>query len=210
MQIGKVINLKNYRDFIFLFKKNKVLILFLIFFILGFFIGTVSLDKFQGFKDFFSSRLEEFIKFRTDNSIIKISFDTFIFYLTFIISAFVIGSSFLGIVFLPFIVAFCGIYYGGIMALLYSEYSLKGVAFSAVMILPSAVIFAVCMILAVQESACFSIRISKLTLPKTVPANLFYDFKNYCGRYLFIIILTLFAALIDGIISGNFINNFKL
>lgn len=209
MQIGKVINLRNCGEALSFFKKNKTVIILLIIFSIGFFIGTVSLENFEGFKDFFILRLEDFSALRAQGNIIKISFDSFLFYISVIVLAFIIGSSILGMVFLPLLIVFCGTYYGSLITLLYSEYSFKGVAFCAIILLPSTVIFAVSLILATIESFGFSLRIAKLTLPKTIPASLYYDFKIYCVRYLFLGFLVLFAALLDGIICHYFFDSFN-
>lgn len=210
MQLARVISVKGIGDITVFLKKNKTLLILTVFYLIGFFIGIVSHNAFKGFYDFFCIQLKSFITLRDNSSFFKIFFSSVNGYSILIVLCFIFGSSILGIVFLPFILGFSGFYYGGIMALLYAEYSLKGIAFSAVMVLPSAVIFAVSLILAAGESVGFSIRVAKLTLPKTHPANLYYDFKNYCGRYIFIMLLMLLAALTDSFISSNISESFFL
>lgn len=210
MQLGKVINLKNYSKYLDFIKKNKYIFLLMMLFIVGLFIGISSINEYEGFKDFFIHKVEEYLDLRYNGNLFNIFIHSFMFYLIFIVIAFVFGSSIIGVVFIPFIICGCSFLYGGYISTLYSSYSLKGIAFSAIFLIPPTVLFSVGLILACCESVGFSIRIIKLTLPKTNPSNLYYDFKNYFGRYLYIILLIIFAALADGLLSINFINNFTL
>ncbi len=210
MQIGKVINLRNFNLFFKVLSKNKTIIILLSIFLVGFISGIFSLDNYPNFKKLFSQYLNDFLSVRTNSGFLKIACNSFGIFITYIVLAFVSGTSLIGIVFIPFIIGIIGFLNGGFMALLYSEYALKGIAFNAVMVLPCAVIFTISIILATRESIGFSLRISRLTFPSTAPTNLFIDFKNYCGRFLLITVFVLFSAVIDGLISHYFLNKFVI
>ncbi len=210
MQLGKVINLNKCGNIIDFFKSNKSVIILLGLFLSGFILGIFSLDTFEGYRDFFAKTVDSFIDIRNNESFFKIFSNSFFGFISYLILFFIAGSSVLGVVFIPFLVFFGGLYFGGIMSFLYSEYALSGVAFSAVMVVPSAVLFGVSIILSAREAIGFSVRLSKLTFPRTVPANLYYDFKNYCGRFIVIFLLVLFSSLTDGLIAVNLAHNFSL
>lgn len=208
MKIGKVINLKDYGFIFDFFKRNKIIIVSSILFVAGLFLGIFSLEKFEGFFDYFNNRLKEIISLRNEGEILKIFLNSFTFNLNITVSVFIIGTSILGIVFLPFVLGGYGFYYGAIIALLYSEYDLNGILLNAIVILPTVVLFAVCIILASREAVNFSFRISELTLPKTVPFNLYYSFKKYCLKFTAILAILVFSALADGILSFYLFDKF--
>ena len=210
MQLGSVINLNKCSSIIDFLKSNKYVIILLCLFLSGFMVGIFSLNNFEGYRDFFTKAVDSFIETRNNNGFLKIFSDSFFRFVSYLILFFIAGSSILGMVFIPFLLFFGGLYYGGIISFLYSGYHLSGVAFSAVMVVPTAVLLSVSMILSAREAIGFSLRISKLTFPRTAPANLYYDFKNYCGRFVVIFLLVLFSSVIDGLISINLSHNFSL
>jgi len=120
---------------------------------------------------------------------------------------FILGCCVFGVAIIPFSAFLSGLEYGGLLALLYSEYTLKGIAFNTVAVLPSAVIFLTGLILSARESIWFSLKFIRLTFPKTQPLNLSADFKYYFGRYLKFTVIIIVSALLDGFISCNFLEN---
>ena len=87
---------------------------------------------------------------------------------------------------------------------------MKGIAFNAVLIIPSAFVFVIALLLASRESMRFSILIAKISLPGSASVNLSFDFKNYCGRYLFIVLIALASALTDAVLSCSFLDGLML
>ena len=116
----------------------------------------------------------------------------------------------LGVVLVPVAAVLRGIIYGGVSAFLYSQYTVKGIAFNAVLIIPSAFVFVIALLLASRESVRFSLLIARISLPATPAVNLSYDFKNYCGRYLLISLIALASALTDAVLSCFFIGGLTL
>ena len=210
MKIGKVINLKDYSFVIDFLNKNKVILLSLLLFISGFGFGIYSLDKFEGFKTFFESNLNDVISLRKKGDIFDISISSFGFYLNTLINIFIIGSSILGLVLLPFILFGYGMFYGSIISLLYITYDLKGVVLSGVLVIPLIVLFSICLIFAIKEATDFSLKISSLTFPKTAPTNLYFAFKSYCSKFLIIISISVISSLLDGFLSFYLFEKFNI
>ena len=210
MQVSKVINLKNFNKTFLFLKENKILLLLMICFLSGFLLGVFSLTKSLPFKTVWIDYLDEYINLRAGSDFFKITYNSFLKSITYIILLFIAGCSVLGVILLPFIIFTNGLIYGALISLLYAEYALKGIAFNAIVILPPAVIFVSALILAACQSVNFSVKIARLTLPRSHPANLSYDFKNFCAKYLSFSLVTLFSALLDAFISRNFSAGFKL
>lgn len=210
MKKGKVLSFKGCNRLVGFIIENNLLIILSLFFIAGLCFGVFTFDKYDFLKEFSGGYIEDFINSRTDYSFLHITFSSFFDSLLFVLVVFAFGASLLGIVFVPLAVCFKGYIFGCIAALLYSEYALKGVAFHAVIILPASIVFLIAFILCALESVRFSLILAKLTFPTCVPQNLSYVFKNYCSRYLLYCLIILFSALIDALISTNFLNRFSL
>lgn len=210
MRKGTIINFRNLNNIIRFFIQNSWLLGLLIFFIVGLSFGVFSFERFNFAESYAVSYIEDFLSSRANSGFFSIATDSLFHALFFMVLCFVSGASMFGVVMSPLCISLNGWLYGCISAFLYSEYSLKGVAFHAVILLPAAVILTVALVLASRESLKFSLCLARLTFPSTPPANMYCDFKNYCGRYLLLCLLVLFSALVDALISVNFLDSFKL
>ena len=74
----------------------------------------------------------------------------------------------------------------------------------------TAVLLTVALILAARESVKFSLNLANLTLPTATPKILFYDFKDYCARYLVISVILLLSAILDAVISRNLLGKISI
>lgn len=210
MKKGTVLNLRGCNKVLEFIRLNNLILCLTLFFIVGLSLGIFTLKKYTFFENWAGDYILNFITARTGVKFLKIVFSSFLSSMFFMIISFISGTSIIGVILVPLCVAFRGYLYGVVSALLYSEYSLKGIAFHAVILLPSAIIFTIAFILSARESVRFSLVLAKLTLPVTVPANLAYDFKNYCGRNLLLCLLVLVSAVVDAVISTNFLIRFSL
>lgn len=209
MRKGTVLSLKNFKlaDFI---SKNNILVLLVLFFLAGITAGTFAEAKISFLSEYAVTYIERFTGERIDASFISVALDSFMSAGITLLLIFAAGTSMLGVVLVPLIAAVRGLLYGSVSALLYSEYSVRGIAFNAVLIIPSAIIFIISMLLAARESVRFSIVIAKMSLPGTPAVNLSFDFKNYCGRYLFILLIAMASALTDAVLSCSFMASLAL
>ena len=210
MRKGKVLRLKNCSEIIEFIIKNRVLLILSIFFIIGFFVSVFLSDKYQALKSLNSALLNDFIEDRTDKAFLPIATKSFFNSMLFVLLGFVCGSSVIGSVFIPFIVAFKSFLLGGIAVTLYSVYSLKGIAFYTVLILPSAIIFVFGFLYAMCEAFDFSLMLTRLTFPQTMPSNISFQFKAFSLKYLIVTFIVLISALIDALLCGNFLTVFNL
>ena len=209
MRKGTVLSLKNLKLTEFIFK-NNILVLMALLFILGIAAGTFSFSALKPLQNYSAVFIERFVSDREGSAFFKILLDSFMHSMLMLMIIFTLGTSMLGVVLAPLSLTVRGVLYGGVTAMLYSEYGVKGIAFNAVLVLPSAIIFIIALLLAARESLRFSLVITKMSLPSTPSANLSFDFKNYCGRYLFISLIVLVSAVTDSLLSHSFMSGLKL
>lgn len=209
MRKGTVLSLKGLKLNGFIIK-NNILILMTVLFIIGITAGTFAVGGVKPLRQYSSLYLEDFISDRTGTAFIKILLDSFMRSMLTLLVIFTFGTSMLGVVLAPLSLAARGVLYGGVTALLYSDYGVKGIAFNAVLVLPNAIVFIIALLLATRESVRFSLVIARMSLPATPSANLSFDFKTYCGRYLFISLIVLASAVTDAVLSHSFMSSLKL
>lgn len=209
MRKGKVLSLKNFRFTEFVAKNNILAVLFVLI-TSGVAVGIFTESKLQVLSQYSASYVERFVALRSGESFFSVALSSFMSSALVLLVLFAAGTSMLGVILVPFLAALRGVFYGGVSALLYSEYSVKGIAFNAVLIVPSAFVFVVALLLAARESMRFSLIIAKMSLPGSPSVNLSFDFKNYCGRYLFIVLIALASALTDAVLSCSFLDSLML
>lgn len=210
MKKGRVLKLWHFGEMFEFIRKNNVLMILTLFFIGGFCFGIYFCSNKDSFLEFSKDYINDFLNNRTGHSFISILFSSFFSSMLFVALCFISGSSMLGIILVPFICSAKGLLLGTVAANLYFSNSLNGIAFYAVMILPSAVISVIAIILASKESISFSLLLARLTFPSTSPKNLSFDFKNYCVKYLSISAICFVSALLDTILSINFLKSFNI
>ena len=209
MQRGKVLNLSRLRFTEVLFK-NKLLIISIAVFLAGIIFGIISIGKYKNLTDFSSGFITEFMDLRNTEKFSKILLSSFFNSVTVLIVFAVFGTSMFGVVTVPFLLSVIGVIFGNITAYLYSEFALKGIAFNAVIFLPSVIVFLIVLLLASKEAVNFSLKISSLTFSKSGLYNLTLEFKKFLISFLLFISAALVSSIIDAVISCSFIKYFQL
>ncbi len=209
MQKGRVLSIKSFGILEF-FKNNSFLLTVTLIFTVGFFIGIFSHSNFSFLKSYSTDYITEYISLRTNANFGNIFISSLFGFLSELFILFLLGASLFGVITVPSALLIKGILLGGITSFLYAAYSLKGIAFNAVIIIPPTLVFLIILILASREAVRFSLKFSSLTLPKTLPINLSVDFKDYTLKYLVLALSTVVCALIDAIVSSGLIKHFTL
>lgn len=209
MRKGKVLSIKNLKFTEFI-AKNNILAILMVLITAGITLGIFTESRFEILSRYSVYYVERFIALRSGVSFLSIALNSFMSSALVLLALFAVGTSMLGVILVPFLAILKGIFYGGVSALLYSEYSVKGIAFNAVLIIPSTFVFIIAFLLAARESMRFSLVIAKMSLPGAQSVNLSYDFKNFCRRYLFIALIALASALTDAVLSCSFLDSLIL
>lgn len=209
MRKGTVLSIKSLKIGNFI-AKNNVLVILVALFIAGIAAGTFSYHKVHILAEYSNTYIERFILQRFESSFFSVVLNSFMESMLMLLILFTFGTSMMGVILAPFSLFARGVLYGSVTALLYSDYSVKGIAFNAVLVLPPAILLISALLLASSESVRFSLIIAKMSLPGSSPFNLSVDFRSYCGRYLFITLLVLASALTDAVLSCSFMSGLKL
>ncbi len=207
MRKGIILDFKKIKFLNFL-KFNKIFILLCIIFIVGIFIGAFIFEKNDALVEISKNVFENSIKLHKTNSWFSVLTSSFFKYLIILILYFLTGTSMFGVAIIPFVTAWQGIAFGNLSSYLYSTYTLKGIAFNAIILVPPAIIFTVCSFFAARESVNFSIVLAKLSFPKSRPANIYTDFKKFCGKFLIFISISLLSSITDLILNSFFLKFF--
>ncbi|MDO4608393.1 MAG: hypothetical protein Q4B40_04295 [Clostridia bacterium] len=208
MRKGIIVNLKKFKllDYVNI---NKIFIILSLLFTVGIFIGSTILSSNDLISDFAKKFFTNFIELHKATNFIKKLFFCFLRYLIILILYFLSGSGTLGVVLCPYIIIWQGIFLGSLISYVYGTYGISGIAFNAIILIPPMTIFAICSFFAARYSINFSLQIAKLTLPRSRPVNLFYDFKNYCNKYVILFLITLLCSVIEIVLNLLFFNFFS-
>ena len=208
MKRSTVLNLRQIGITDFL-NKNKIFLLMAITFAVGCIAASFIYPENKKLQGIISDYFLNFLSHRIDKKFFNVFISSFLELAFYMLVIFLGGSSMFGVVLIPFIVLIRGLYYGGFSALLYSEFALKGVAFNALVFIPPALIFTLCIFFAAKESINFSLRLAHISLSNSLPSNISVEFKNYSGKYILFLFVSLISALIDAGLSTSLMQFFN-
>ena len=209
MQRGRVLNLSSFNRIISFTSQNRIMLLVVASFILGLIFGVINYGKYEVIDNYISTFLDNFIKLRENSGLFKIFTSSFLGSLGLLFVCFAFGSSMFGMVSIPLILAIKGYLYGAQAAHLYAVFSFKGVAFNAVLVMPSAVFLIIALVLSAEQSVKFSLALARLTVYENEQSGISVAFKKYCVKYLTVLVFALLSAAIDMLLSHNFLKNFN-
>ena len=187
--------------------QNNSLIFIVFCFWLGFLAGVLIFKAQNTTQGYYS---KEFTKIYNElnSGFFSASIYSFLDQLPYAAAIFLSGTCMVGAVLVPSIVAVRGASYGMIMAYLYFAFSLKGIVFNLLVIVPSALIVTVGMVLSSREALGFSLSLARLAFPTTKRPHIEQDFKLYCMRQLFVLIFFITSAVTEGLMASSFISFF--
>lgn len=189
-----------------------VFLFYILFFIFGIIYGSIS------FKNISLEFLEKLdllfltnLKNRLELSAFEVFSSSFASGFLFVFTAFLLSFTAWGIVCLPFLCAFKGYGVGLLCAFLFSEYSVSGLGFFILVILPGTVLFLFAFLLALKESLSHSLIVLKMYFPTFADALLLRHLKPFFMRYFIVIIFVMLSSVFDMILWVLFANlfNFK-
>jgi stage II sporulation protein M len=113
--------------------------------------------------------------------------------------AFFLGLCAVGSPAIVLILIFKGAGIGLSIGYLYMQYGLKGVAISALCILPQAVLSSVAIIIACREGLRFSVQLASVVLPTGKQLQLWSTFLEYCYKFVICFVIVFAASIIDAL-----------
>lgn len=209
MQYSKVLNISFYSNIVNFILKNRLLIIFTLIFIFGFSLSVFQGDKYEFIKNCTESYFKNFISVRNNSTFLNVVSNSYFSAMFYIVLCVLSGGSIFGVLLVPLVVCFKGFIFGCFSAYLYSVYSFEGVAFHAVVILPSAIIFTITLIYCSIESVVLSLNLAKLTFKENISNSVFFNFKRFTYKLLIYNIFILLAAVLEALLTKGLIKNFS-
>lgn len=148
--------------------------------------------------------VENFLDARANQPALRTFFSSLFSTSVYLIAAFFMGMCVCGTPLVPFIPFIRGLGLGLSMGYLYAYQGLKGIAFSALLIVPSAVISSISLIIACHEGMRFSGILFSSTAKDSPPIKLWADMKKYGIRFAACGILLCFGSLVDTLFVSAF------
>jgi hypothetical protein len=115
----------------------------------------------------------------------------------------------MGIITVPLSIGGLGFIIGTFISHIYSQYQIKGVAYTAVILVPSALIFLIALFNTCKHTLNFSYILTKLTFSNSTSKNISQEFKSYSLKYVTLLIFTFMSAILDVILNNSFLRYFE-
>ncbi len=190
-------------------KRNSTFLVFALFIALGVLLGVLCYSNLNGVKTVTNELLDEHYRIHSETAFFALAGQTLLNILPIALTAFIIGTSAVGCVLIPIIPLTLGLLFGMISGCLYDTKEIMGIVFNLLILLPPSIIAFLGLLLCCRESFGFSKLLAIMCIKGGKCFNLYLDFKNYCTRYLFILVLFVIYALVDASLTTLFIRFFN-
>ena len=207
MRKSAIVNLNSSKILVNL-RQNYLIVIFSAVYILGVFLGTFLVSKNSAIGTAAQAEFSNYLTARQSVGFLNIFFNSFLDILPLVLAVFLCGTSLVGVALIPLSIAFKGIIFGTLSGYLYSTHLLKGIAFNAIILIPSNFISIVALLICAKISYNFSLILIRATLPRGQAVNLCKDFQNYCKSFFISLTLFCLSALFDALMSVGFIKLF--
>lgn len=122
--------------------------------------------------------------------------------------SFLCGTSVLGLIISPLILAISSFWYGAVAGYIYSVYGLSGIVFNLFVLILPTLILLFSLIVSVRECVGFSKLMACMCIKETRPINLYINFKIFCLRHVVLLIPIVTSSLLDVALFNVFENYF--
>lgn len=190
--------------------RNNVLLFLTGIFAIGILCGCLLYSSSEPIKDLGENWFSAFLSRREKTGFFNVLLSVFWSLIPFQLACFFCGTSVVGSVVTPIVVALNGFFTGLLTAYSFAEYALLGIAFNGLIIIPSGVISAVGFLLCAKEAISFSTMLFKFSMPSSGGGQFYSDFKKYVIKNILFLVVLLVSAVLDAIISGAALKLFKL
>lgn len=150
-----------------------------------------------------------FISVRSQTNFISILIKSFGSLFLFIFAAFWLGNNNFGCFIIPFIPLIRGLGLGASLGYFYAFYGAMGLAYCAVLVIPSAIISTISILFASREGMRFSYIMFKRLGRRARLERMTVPFINYCKKFIIYIILIFSASLLDALLNIIFARLFS-
>ena len=189
-------------------KSNSTFLIFALFIALGLFTGVFCYTNISALKMQGANLFLKHYEIHIQKSFFQIMGQTLVNVLPIALVAFVVGTSAVGCVLIPILPFVSGFTYGIVSGSLYSTREIMGIVYNILIFLPPSLVAYFGLLLCCRESFIFSKLLAVMCVKGGKCFNLYLDFKNYCIRYIVILLIFVFYALVDASLTSLFIKFF--
>lgn len=190
-------------------KANYSTIIFLLIFVVGVTIGTLLIKYNPTITIAAETIFREFLSERISSGFFKVLLVSFLNLLPLYLVIFLSGTSLIGVVLVPISICYKGVIFGIVSSYLYVAYMLRGIAFNALLFVPTNLVAVLTLIFSAKISFSFSLILLKSSLPRGQSVNLHNQFQSYFKKYTVCIVFLGLSAIIDALMSYGFIRLFN-
>lgn len=206
---SRVFKVGNFRLADFLGRNNILLFLTGIL-VIGILSGCLVFGNLDAVNDLAENWFDAFINCRNKSGFLNIFLSVFWSLVPFHLICFFCGTSVVGSVVTPCVVAVKGFFIGLLSSFVFVQYGLLGVAFNGLIIIPAGTVSAVSFLLCAKEAMRFSAMLFSFSLPSSNSGHFYTDFKNYLVKNLLFLALLILSALLDTAVSSAALKLFEL
>lgn len=131
-------------------------------------------------------------------------------WLPFLILILIFGLCVVGVALIPLSLLLKGMEYGALAGFLYSTYSLSGVVYVLILVIPSSMIAAFALFFMSQDSFRFSLKLLRHIMPEPRGEFLHPHFIKYCKRFFLFLFIIVIAVIIEATLKISFSEIIKL
>lgn len=185
-------------------------IIFTLIYIIGIFIGALFVGRSSQYFDWATDLFDEFISVRQSLDVFRVIKESaFYTFIPFIV-LFLFGTSIVGCLFIPIVMAAIGLRFGFLSGYMYITYKLNGVMLHSLIVLPASVVALFGLVLLCVESFGFAKLLSSICINPNKSTNASSYFKTYCIKSSITLIAGLISVILDVTMTLLFINFFQL
>lgn len=206
MKKTKVVHLGSSKLFT-LIKENLIVVIFALIFILGVLIGCLVFRGGHLIKE--ADILSDFfVTSKADSSFFNIFFTSFLLSFCFLFSIYLLGTSLLGLAFIPVVIFLRGLISGLFLCDLYTFGAINALVVNLLTVIPGTVISVLALISAACRCLNLSYSLGKLSLGDGQALQRI-DIKRYLINFAVLIFVTVIASLFEAFMSIAFKNFFN-
>ncbi len=207
MKKGRVVSLK--RTGIFkIVNKDKTKIFLFTLLLIGIVFGIILFSEKQNTNVFVGKFFNFYIKSRSYSNFLKIFASSVLFFIVIDLIFLVSSISLSGAITIPVFILFLGYMFGSFMSFNYYNYSLKGLAFNAILIIPIFISYFIVLISTAKFSFSFAVMLSTLVINNEKSIKISIEFITLIKKYLMLLLFTIIISLFDSLLGFYLIKLF--
>ena len=189
--------------------EDGILLFFLISYLIGYIVGVLLIKSQKSAIYSFSENLfNSSLDIVMSKGFVTVFIYLFVFFLILSFLIYLSGMNVFGCGIIPAVMLIYGSFCGIIVSYIYLKFSVSGMGYSALTVIPVLVISTFIILLSSREAFCFSEFLLKSVFPDSPMHSLSKSFKLYSFRFLVILLFFILSSLLGALIITTFTQYF--